>query len=189
MPRFVWFFNSHSAAQLACQGKVKMQARSRLTGISNCGISELPDRHISGTLPAKYPGSSSDQRLKSPTGFFPVGLLFFGLQISRGGKPQGGRRSGKGVHQIRYSPVADLIHPPASKQAWSFLWKKFRRKFRTFSLLIRTLMMASFMLLCSMPNRQPVTNSKPGQNQIVGLGPNNKGERTCKGMQQNYCHS
>src|SRR5262245_2962223 len=47
-------FNSHSAAQLRCQGKVNMEARSRLTGISNCGICELTNRHISGTLPANY---------------------------------------------------------------------------------------------------------------------------------------
>ncbi len=64
------------------------------------------------------------------------------------------------MHQIRYPPVSDLIHPPASKQSPSFPWEKFFRKFMVFSLLMRTLIVASFMLLWSMPNRQPVASSK-----------------------------
>src|SRR5262245_17311915 len=93
-----------------------MEARSRLTGISNCGISELPNRHISGTLPANYLAAAAIFDPKSLTGFFRPGFCSLVFRFS-GVNPQVGRKATFGSVSTTsrgasnsLPPVADLIH-------------------------------------------------------------------------------
>jgi len=84
-----------------------MEARSRLTGISNCGISELPNRHISGTLSAKYLAAAAIFDSKSLTGFFRPGFVLrssVSLELIARWSEVNNESDSKTrrVHQIRY---------------------------------------------------------------------------------------